>query len=60
MARYVAVSKQVMLTLGDISPVIEPVSIDEAYIYIPGMERLIGELEEIGRLTKQKSVMISK
>ena len=54
MARYSAVSKQVMLALGDISPVVEPVSIDEAYIDISGMERLIGEPEEIGRLTKQK------
>ncbi len=54
MARYVAVSEQVMLALVDISPVVEPVSIDEAYIDISGMERLIGEPEEIGRLTKQK------
>jgi len=54
MARYAAVSKQVMHALGDISPVVEPVSIDEAYIDISGMERLIGEPEEIGRLTKQK------
>jgi len=54
MARYVVVSEQVMLALGDISPVLEPVSIDEAYIDISGMERLIGEPEEIGRMTKQK------
>jgi len=54
MAHYVAVSEQVMLALGDISPVVEPVSIDEAYIDISGMERLIGEPEEIGCLTKQK------
>ncbi|MCP3671318.1 MAG: DNA polymerase IV [Gammaproteobacteria bacterium] len=54
MARYVAVSKKVMLALGEISPVVEPVSIDEAYIDISGMERLIGEPVEIGRLTKLK------
>jgi len=54
MASYSAVSKQVMFALGDISPVVEPISIDEAYIDISGMERLIGDPEEIGLLTKQK------
>ncbi len=54
MAHYAAVSKQVMLALGDISPVVEPASIDEAYIDISGMERLIGTPKEIGRLTRQK------
>lgn len=52
MDRYVAISQQVMITLGDISPVVEPASIDEAYIDISGLERLTGTPEEIGRLTK--------
>jgi DNA polymerase-4 len=54
MNRYVAVSRQVMGLLGDISPVVEPVSIDEAYVDISGLERLMGSPEEIGRFTKQK------
>ncbi len=53
MDRYAAISEQVMIALGNISPVVEPVSIDEAYIDISGLERLMGTPEEIGRLTKQ-------
>ena len=52
MDRYAAVSEQVMVALSDISPVVEQVSIDEAYINISGLERLVGTLEEIGSLTK--------
>ncbi len=54
MDRYAAVSRQVMELLNDISPVVEPVSIDEAYVDITGLERLMGTPEEIGRFTKQK------
>jgi len=54
MDRYVAASQEVMLALDEISPIVEPVSIDEAYLDISGLERLIGGLEEIGRLTKRK------
>lgn len=54
MDHYVAASREVMLALNGISPVVEPVSIDEAYLDISGLERLVGEPEEIGRLTKQK------
>lgn len=53
MSRYSTISEQVMIALDDISPVIEPVSIDEAYIDISGLERLMGAPDNIGRLTKQ-------
>ncbi len=53
MDRYSEISQQVMFALGDISPVVEPVSIDEAYVDISGLERLMGSPEEIGRLAKQ-------
>ena len=52
MERYVAVSQQLMECLQEISPVIEPVSIDEAYLDISGMERLFGSAKEIGQRTK--------
>ena len=52
MARYVAVSKQVMALLNGISPLVEPVSIDEAYVDISGLAKLIGGPEEIGRRAK--------
>ncbi len=54
MKRYAEVSRQVMQALDEISPVVEPVSIDEAYVDVSGMERLIGPPQEIGRLTKEK------
>lgn len=53
MARYAAVSKQVMAILNGISPVVEAVSIDEAYIDISGLQKLIGDPEEIGRRAKE-------
>jgi DNA polymerase-4 len=54
MRRYLAVSKQVMEILATISPVVEPVSIDEAYLDITGLERLFGSPEDIGRLAKRR------
>jgi len=52
MQRYVDASQHVMKCLLDISPVVEPVSIDEAYLDISGLERLFGSAEEIGQRTK--------
>lgn len=52
MERYVAVSQQLMDCLQEISPLIEPVSIDEAYLDISGMERLFGSAKQIGQRTK--------
>jgi DNA polymerase-4 len=49
---YARVSRQVMQALEGVSPVVEPVSIDEAYVDISGLDRLIGSPEEIGRKTK--------
>ncbi len=52
MAHYTAVSRQIMRALADIAPVVEPVSIDEAYLDVSGMQRLVGSPEQIGRRTK--------
>ncbi len=52
MARYAAASKQVMAILNGISPVVETVSIDEAYVDITGLGKLIGDAEAIGRRAK--------
>ena len=53
--RYVADSKRVMELLGTISPVVEQVSIDEAYIDATGLERLVGTPEQIA--TKAKTLI---
>ncbi len=49
MAVYTAVSREVLAALATISPVVEPVSIDEAYLDVSGLERLFGSPEAIGR-----------
>lgn len=52
-ARYGEVSRQIMAALESISPLVEPVSIDEAFLDISGMERLVGSPELIGQKAKR-------
>lgn len=52
MSRYKEVSKKVMAVLQRYSPLLEQVSIDEAYMDISGCERLLGNPETIGRKIK--------
>jgi DNA polymerase IV len=54
MGRYKEVSKKVMALLKDFSPLVEPVSIDEAYMDITGCRRLFGEPQEIAWGVKRK------
>ncbi len=50
--RYKDISKIIMSTLGDFSPLVEPVSIDEAFVDITGCRTILGPLEEIGKSVK--------
>ena len=54
MGRYKEVSKKVMALLREFSPLVEPVSIDEAYMDITGCQRLFGEPREIAREIKRR------
>ncbi|MET0062881.1 MAG: DNA polymerase IV [Candidatus Thiodiazotropha endolucinida] len=56
MTRYGEVSRQIMQALETISPAVEKVSVDEAFLDISGMQRLIGPPEVIGR--RAKSVIL--
>jgi DNA polymerase-4 len=47
MDRYQEVSKKIMAVIRGFSPLVEPVSIDEAYLDIKGCQRLFGEPQEI-------------
>ncbi len=47
--RYHALSEQVMAILGDASPDVEPLSLDEAFLDVTGAERLLGDGEQIAR-----------
>lgn len=53
MAHYVAVSRRIMEALDTISPLVEKVSIDEAYLDVSGLDRLVGPPEVVGRRAKQ-------
>ena len=51
-AKYQAVSRDVMAILRRFSPLVEPISIDEAFIDVTGSRSLFGDGEAIGRLIK--------
>lgn len=54
MARYVAVSHQIMDVLRQYSPLVEQASVDEAYLDATGLERLFGPVEGLARRIKQE------
>lgn len=54
MNRYKEVSNKIMFLLKDFSPLVEVISIDEAFMDITGCDRLLGEPREIALQIKQK------
>ncbi len=54
MSRYKEVSKEIMKLLCNFSPLVEPVSIDEAYMDITGGEKLFGSPQQVGINIKEK------
>jgi len=54
MKRYKDISKKIMSLLSEYSPLVEPVSIDEAYVDVIGCERLHGDPVKIAASIKQK------
>jgi len=54
MGRYKEMSDRVMEILEKYSPVVEQVSIDEAYLDLTGLERLHGSPEQIARRIKEE------
>jgi DNA polymerase-4 len=51
--KYAEVSKQVMAIFRRFSPLVEPLSIDEAFIDVTGTEQLFGDGEQAARQIKQ-------
>ena len=51
--RYRAVSRVVMRTLGAFSPLVEPLSVDEAFVDMTGCEALSGEPREMGEAVRR-------
>jgi nucleotidyltransferase/DNA polymerase involved in DNA repair len=54
MLRYREISKQVMEILYEFSPLVEQISVDEAFLDCSGTGRLIGPAETIGRSIKKR------
>jgi len=54
MQRYVDVSGQILAILQEYTPLVEPLSIDEAFLDVTGCERLFGSAAAIGRTIKDR------
>ncbi|NCD08975.1 MAG: DNA polymerase IV [Negativicutes bacterium] len=54
MSRYAEVSAIIMDIFKEFSPCIEPLSIDEAFLDLTGMDNLVGDINKLGRQVKDK------
>ncbi len=52
--RYVEVSRQILTIYKEYTPLVEPLSIDEAFLDVTGSRRLFGPAEKIGREIKRR------
>ncbi len=52
--KYTDTSVRIMKTLEEFSPMVEPCSVDEAFLDITGTERCLGSPEQIGRNIKAR------
>ncbi len=53
-SRYKEISDKVFEILNTISPSVEPISIDEAFVDLTGTQRLLGDPVETGRRVKER------
>lgn len=54
MAKYAAASRQVFTVFDRFTPLVEPLSIDEAFLDVSGCFRLFGSASDIGRQIKEQ------
>lgn len=54
MARYIEVSRQIMQIFSEFSPCVEPLSIDEAFLDLTGMEHLVGDITLLADKIKKR------
>jgi len=54
MARYAEMSERIFAILREVTDLVEPLSIDEAFLDVTASRRLLGTAEEIGRALKAR------
>jgi len=54
MSRYADKSREVMAILASVSPLVEQLSIDEAFVDVAGARRMLGSPEEIAALIRRR------
>jgi len=56
MDRYVEISRAIRIVFDAFSPVVEPLSLDEAFLDLTGSERLLGPPIEVARALKRRVI----
>ena len=51
--RYTELSQQIQAIFREFSPAVEPLSIDEAFLDLTGMDKLVGDVRTLGPKIKQ-------